>query len=329
MRVLYGKDHKYIDVTEPYFGSLSSDNIVLIPPNDDTRARLFGDPLFGHVKHVMIQDDFGSWIVVPHNEMYFNRKKDGKLSHGDRVPCSSGEGADIDSSVKSDILHDSRVHPKVKLAFLQSQLSISFGDKYDEYPEQLMSVTFIEEDDCVLEIGGNIGRNSCIIASLLKDSRNLVVLECSPRHAVELQINRDANHLHFHIEPSALSAIPLIQKGWDTKPLDATTLSLLSSGWSSVPTMDWNSLLSKYPSCLERFNVLVADCEGALFFILRDFPSLLDSVHKIILENDFHIKEQGDWVHDFLRQRGFVVAYSQSGGWGHFQSCFFQVWHKV
>ena len=69
-------------------------------------------------------------------------------------------------------------------------------------------------DDKVLEIGGNIGRNSLIIASILKHDTNFVTLECDKNIATQLKENRDLNHFKFHIENSALSKRNLIQKGF-------------------------------------------------------------------------------------------------------------------
>ena len=60
-------------------------------------------------------------------------------------------------------------------------------DNTDEYPEQLMSVMFINPNDCVLEIGGNIGRNSCVISKILNDSNNLLVIESDPLSVLKLE----------------------------------------------------------------------------------------------------------------------------------------------
>ena len=60
-----------------------------------------------------------------------------------------------------------------QLSDLHSKLKLNYGNFSEEYPEQEMAVMYIKPDDIVLEIGGNIGRNSCIIGSLLNDSKNL------------------------------------------------------------------------------------------------------------------------------------------------------------
>lgn len=68
----------------------------------------------------------------------------------------------------------------------------------------------IRPDDVVLEIGGNVGRNSCVIASILKDSSNLVVIESSQEIATQLNENRELNGLNFSIVSKALSKVPYI-----------------------------------------------------------------------------------------------------------------------
>lgn len=60
-----------------------------------------------------------------------------------------------------------------------------------------MSALFIDKDDVVLELGGNIGRNSLVIASLLEKSENLVVVESDPAFVELLGINRNLNNFDF------------------------------------------------------------------------------------------------------------------------------------
>lgn len=110
-----------------------------------------------------------------------------------------------------------------KLEDIQRKLILDYGSISDEYPEQEMAVMYIKPDDIVLELGGNIGRNSCVIASLLNDSKNLVVFECSHTFAQQLKENRDTNNFNFHIEDCAISKYDLYQKGWNTKPANEMT----------------------------------------------------------------------------------------------------------
>jgi protein-L-isoaspartate O-methyltransferase len=96
---------------------------------------------------------------------------------------------------------------------IQSALRLNYGSFFEELPEQRMSVRYLTGKERVLEIGGNIGRNSLIIACLLNRQENLVTLESNLEIADQLKENRDVNQLHFHVETSALSKRRIDSKG--------------------------------------------------------------------------------------------------------------------
>ena len=191
-----------------------------------------------------------------------------------------------------------------KLAQLHSRLQIKYGSFQDEYPEQLMTMTFLTGKETVLEIGGNIGRNSLIIASLLTDSRRLVTLESSPEYANQLEENRDRNSLNFFIEASALSQRPLVQRGWETIP----AISLIIPGWTPVATITYEQLCKTYEL---TFDTLILDCEGAFYHILRDTPQILDTIKMVIMENDYAKIEEYDYVKSELLKNNFSVVYER------------------
>ena len=94
-----------------------------------------------------------------------------------------------------------------KLTSIHRNLRLDFGTFLDEYPEQIMAVRYLKGQEKVLEIGGNIGRNSLVIASILNQANNgdgLVSLETDNDFAQKLCHNRDINNLHFLVENSAL-----------------------------------------------------------------------------------------------------------------------------
>ncbi len=103
-----------------------------------------------------------------------------------------------------------------------------------------MAVQFITGNEKVLEIGGNIGRNSLIIAKLLKEDKNLVVLETISDSIKKLEENKKINNMSFHIEPSALSKRKLIQKGWNSIPSPT-----LIPGYVQVNIIDFDNLQKK------------------------------------------------------------------------------------
>ena len=207
-----------------------------------------------------------------------------------------------------------------KIEDLHSKLIIKYGTFNDELPEQKMVVRYLTGNEKVLEIGGNIGRNSLIIASILKDDTNFVTLECDKNIATQLKENRDLNNFKFHIENSALSKRNLIQKGWDTIPSDT-----LQEGYAWVNTITLNELKSKYRI---EFDTLVLDCEGAFYYILIDMPEVLNDIKLIIMENDYYDISKKNYVDEVLIKNNFHVDYQESGGWGPCFNNFFEVWKK-
>lgn len=203
---------------------------------------------------------------------------------------------------------------------LQSKLSIHHGSFLEELPEQKMAVRYLTGCEKVLEIGGNIGRNSLIIGSILVGDNNFVTLECDPNIANILKENRDLNKLNFHIEPSALSKRDLIQQGWQTI-VSGTVLD----GYTKVNTITFQELKNKYNI---NFDTLVLDCEGAFYYILIDMPEILDNVKLIIMENDYYEITHKEYVDEILTKNNFYRDYSEAGGWGPCSDSFFEVWKK-
>lgn len=212
---------------------------------------------------------------------------------------------------------------KYSLQKLHQTLSLRYGSWQDELPEQKMSIQFIRPNDTVLELGGNIGRNSLVIASILSTPSRLVTLETDPKIALQLDENRQANRLPFQIVCAALSARPLIQSGWVTEPMPES--GVIPDGYIPVKTVSYNDLRKMVPT---PFTALVADCEGALFYILRDFPQLLRDVRTVVMENDYTDITHKQEVDQRLRSNGFKCVFRQAGGWGPCYDCFFEVWQK-
>lgn len=185
-----------------------------------------------------------------------------------------------------------------------------------------MSVIFINPDDCVLEIGGNIGRNSYTIAKILNDSTNLLVIESDPNSVSKLEDNKQINSLNFKIENSAISKVPIIQNNWNTKPINEDNIP---NGWTLVNTITWSDLKNKYNM---NFNVLVVDCEGALYYILKDEPEFLDNFKTIIIENDFTDIKHKEFVDEEFKRYNLKNIYRKSGGFEPCYNFFYEVWKK-
>jgi FkbM family methyltransferase len=182
---------------------------------------------------------------------------------------------------------------------IHSQLS-KFNPReqlFNEIPEQIMAVTHIHEDDCVLELGGSIGRNSCVINTILKDKSKHVVVEPSPVEYDKLLKNRDNHALAFHIEHSAISSVPLFSKGW-------LTFTTQVPGSIPVNTITYDKLLEKYDL---SFNVLVIDNEGNFAKTLKDYPNILNGIRLLIIEHDFNTIDDLNYFIETLTKNGLSL----------------------
>lgn len=295
MKIYYGIISNLIDVTDICLSKLLNNNIISIPAGDINRANYFTDPIIGTLKKIFILND--------NNLSEYEHFYSIKINILDNtITVISNE--DIDNKIKN-------IHSKLKL---------KYGSFNEELPEQKMAVKYLNGNEKVLEIGGNIGRNSLIIASILEDETNFVTLECDANIANQLTENRNLNNFKFHIESSALSNRKLIQKGWNTIPSN-----ILQNGFKWVNTITLDNLKTKYNI---EFDTLVLDCEGAFYYILIDMPEILNNIKLIIMENDYHHINHKKYIDDILSKNNFHVDYVQSGGWGPCYNNFFEVWKK-
>jgi FkbM family methyltransferase len=221
------------------------------------------------------------------------------------------------------VLNPEQLIIKDKLLDLQKNLTLDFGSFLDEFSEQMMAVRYLKGDEKVLEIGGNIGRNSLIIASILNknNNNNFVSLECDYDICNQLKHNKEKNKLNFYIENSALSKRNLIQKGWNTVVSDKVLV-----GYKPVNIISWEELNNKYNI---NFDTLILDCEGAFYYILIDMPEILNNIKLIVMENDYWDITKYNYVNNKLKENNFILDYFEKGGWGPCTNNFFEVWKKI
>jgi FkbM family methyltransferase len=299
MKILYGSKDTNIDITDFCYKNLSYNNQIVIPVSDNGRAHFFSDPLYGVLKKIFIKSVYGEFEIDNTKMIKINI-----LTHQFTLID------EVDRNINE------------KLENIQKNLQIRYGDFTEELPEQKMAVRYLTGNEKVLELGSNIGRNSLIIASLLKEknNNNFVTLECDSHISSQLQENRDLNHFNFHIETSALSKRKLIQRGWDTIESD-----VLLDGYKNVNTITLEELYSKYNI---DFDTLVVDCEGAFYYILMDMPEILNNINLIIMENDYWDISKKEFVNKVLQENNFYIDYVETGGWGPCYKNFFEVWKK-
>ena len=190
-----------------------------------------------------------------------------------------------------------------------------------------MCMRFINENDRVLEIGGNIGRTTHIIQTILNNPSNHVVMECDTNVAKQLQYNLTLNKFtSIHIETAALSKSKLALINGNPRPIDP---NMITPETNIMPTISFSEIQDKYNI---KFNVLVADCEGSLYYIITEDPDLLNNIETIILENDFETLEHKVAVDNVFLSKGFKCIYEEKGvpaaAWCCCFDNFYQVWKK-
>lgn len=301
-RIIYGIDSNNIDVTDICYTKLCHNNIIKILDGDPFRSIIFSDPAYGFLKYIKIIDEFGESYIFNHTTEIQINIVSGMVSYTNNI---------------YKILQK-------KLSFIHSQLKYDNIDFYDEYPEQIMATKYLTGNEKILEIGGNIGRNSLVIAYILKqkNNNNLVTLESSKNICKQLIHNRDVNNFVFYIENSALSKRRLLQNHWTTIPSDEYI-----EGYEEVNTITLEELNKKYNI---EFDTLILDCEGAFYYILMDMPEILTNIKLIIMENDYTNIDHKKYIDSVLINCGFYRDYFRKGGYG-MEPChtnFYEVWKK-
>lgn len=308
--IKYGTKDKNIDVTEIVYNNkkLIKSGIIHIPSGDGNRSQYFTDPVEGVLKSIFIVNN------VNNVEEYDVTKN---IYIDTIVNKIYTEDADVPEYIKE-------LFPNVmeKLKNIHQKLKLDYGSFNDELPEQMMAVRYLTGKEKVLELGGNIGRNSLVIAYILNqhENSNFVSLECEPEIAEQLRHNHNINKLNFFIEPSALSKRKLIQKNWETFAND-----IVLDGYKPVSTINLDELYAKYNI---NFDTLVIDCEGAFYYILMDMPEILKNVNLIIMENDYWNFSKKQYVDSILYYNRFYQDYVEAGGWGPCYNNFFEVWKR-
>jgi FkbM family methyltransferase len=308
--IYYGVSDRYSNVTRIAKLKLLKDEMIIIPAGDFNRAVIFGDPVPDVEKHIKV-------VTMDRSQIY-DQTVEIKLTVPSSTTLLTSHG---DFQLSWTVEAKPLSNPASRLTWLHNNLRLVGGSFQEEYPEQLMVTTYLNEQATVLELGANIGRNTCIIASILNDDRRLVTLECDPDSAGILLQNRNLNELNFHIEVSALSKVKLAQQGWTTIEYQGD----VPAGYFPVATITFLELQHRYNL---QFDTIVADCEGALYQILRDEPTLLTNITTVILENDFTELTHKQFVDAELTKFDLQPMFSAGGGWGHCADYFFQVFKR-
>ena len=197
----------------------------------------------------------------------------------------------------------------------------------EEYIEQVMSsiaiTCYYKTGDRILEIGCNYGRNTLILSNLV-GSENIVAIDVVHDYVDTCKQNLQNNNFsNYTVIPVAISNTPLKRKGWLT--LEYNISQPLEEGYQTVDTITWTDFKKHYGT----FQILVADCEGSLYKIIQENDDFLDTIHTIVVENDYDTIEKKEFVDMFYIKKGFVKVFNYPIDLDIPHACdFYSIWTK-
>jgi len=353
IRIYYGTVNKNLEITKTVFEKCLKNKIVYISGDCNERDRLFTDPVPGTNKYVFFELSKDSMdenrlltIFYRDEHIYFDIST--RIFYKDNIPDSirhrvlnvnpyfreklEEEKRLLQNYKQSDILipkqksnilkREENFDNFLKLKSMQESLNLDFGSFYENLSMQLMIMKYLNGTEKVLEIGGNIGRCSLIIASIMnaRSNNKFVSIETNPIYAEQLIHNRNQNKLKFKIEIYALSSNNIIQ-------LDDKTIKsdVVLDGFFQVPIITWNKFIEKHGI---KFDTLVIDCNEAFYDILNDFDKMLNDIKMIIMKNEYYDTLKKLAIEKKFINSDFVLEYSESGGDCPCYYSYYEVWKR-
>lgn len=324
MKFYYGYDDShYVNITADIFGRCFKDDGIYIPAEDNKRVDIIEfDPYPNILKHIMIIDDKGDKHIFTHTQEIVIR-----------FPSISIQLRHLQSpkywwNSIGKYIED----PAERLTALNKHLILHYtsseGGFELEHPEQLMVMKYVKEDHKVLEIGGNFGHTSHIIQTILNNTYNHIIMERNAETVKKLRYNLDHNsYTEARIEIAALSKNNIcIDNGVPRPYIEGETLS---DSIIKFPSISYSAICEKYGL---DFDVLVAKCKGALYYIFEEDPGILDRIHTVIMNNDYNDIRHKRTVDTVLRNKGFRCVYRERGvpsvSWSCCFDYFYEVWKK-
>ena len=154
-------------------------------------------------------------------------------------------------------------------------------------------------DDIVLEIGARYGSVSCIISQKTQKS---VCVEPDERVWEILEHNKKINNCNFNIVKGFISKKKLSLFNKDTFQGYGTTSKLDDN--SNIPNYTLDEIKERYN--IQKFNVLILDCEGFMEQFIDENIEILDDLRMIMFEADQPHICNDDKIRNILLENNFI-----------------------
>ena len=168
-----------------------------------------------------------------------------------------------------------------------------------ELSEQIMADKYIKPNDVVLEIGARYGTVSCVISNKLLNKLNLVIVEPDSKVWDALEKNMKNNNCMSNIVKGFISNKKMSLEG------NGYGMTSVEDNNSTIPSYTLDQIKNKYN--IQKFNVLVADCEGYLETFLNENPELYKTLDLILFEKDYPEKCNYDNIINKLKENSFTL----------------------
>jgi hypothetical protein len=149
---------------------------------------------------------------------------------------------------------------------------------------------YIREDDRVLELGARYGGVAVTTNNILKDKDKHWVVEPDPSVWDTLENNKKNNNCKFNIIKGTISK---------------QRQRISGKSWSTHTIEDHESNIPNHLIPLVDFNVLIADCEGAIEQFYDENKNLFKGLRLILLEKDRPNHCNYDRIFKEWREAGF------------------------
>tara|TARA_B100001123_G_scaffold447337_1_gene604539 strand:- start:1315 stop:2925 length:1611 start_codon:yes stop_codon:yes gene_type:complete len=168
-----------------------------------------------------------------------------------------------------------------------------------ENDEQQLAKEYLHKDDIVLEIGARYGSVSCIISQKTQKS---VCVEPDERVWEILEHNKKINNCNFNIVKGFISKKKLSLYNKDSYGGYGTSSKLDDN--SNIQNYTLDEIKEKYN--IEKFNVLIIDCEGFMEEFIDENIEILNDLRMIIFEADQPEICNYDKIKNILLDNNFI-----------------------
>jgi FkbM family methyltransferase len=229
-----------------------------------------------------------------------------------------------ENTISKEMFRDKRIAGQlggVHFRVLDAIMKQEYPDKFKKYEiydendklvdtdnvediEQRMVETYVKPHHRVLELGARYGSVSCKCNKILRDRTNQVSVEPDSRVWEALKKNRHNHNGMFHI----------IEGFCSTKKMSLTNLDECLGGYGAYAVDDPLTTIPSYTlqeikemTKIDKFDVLIADCEGYLMTFFEENPDFYDEIELISFETDRDDTLDYSPVFNTLKEKGFIL----------------------